>query len=117
MKIDRSNCQLSTSAGIDLKTAKRSNLLRLKLATLLMASLQMTAAWAIGGAESMDRPSEYRPPLPEYKPKQSPDGFVLPPVPEKPPAIAKDSRKFFIKRIVVDGNTVIPEEDLRAPPG
>jgi hemolysin activation/secretion protein len=112
MKIDCSNCQLSTNPGIDLKTAKCSNLLRLRFATLLTASLQITAAWAIGGAESMDRPSEYRPPLPEYKPKQSPEGFVLPPVPEKPPAIAKDSRKFFIKRIVVDGNTVIPEEDL-----
>jgi hemolysin activation/secretion protein len=114
MKIDCSNCQLSTNAGIDLKTAKRPNLLRLQLATLLTAFLQTTVAWAIGGAESMDRPSEYRPPLPEYKPKQSPEGFVLPPVPEKPPAIAKDSRKFFIKRIVIDGNTVIPEEDLRS---
>jgi hemolysin activation/secretion protein len=113
MKSDCSNCQLPTNAGIDLKTAKCSNLLRLQFAALLTAFLQMTTAWAIGGAESMDRPSEYRPPLPEYKPKQSPEGFVLPPVPEKTPAIEKDSRKFFIKRIVVDGNTVIPEEDLR----
>jgi hemolysin activation/secretion protein len=72
----------------------------------------MAAVWAIGGAESMDRPSEYRPSLPEYKPKQSPEEFVLPPVLEKP-IIEKDNRKIFIKHIVVDGNTAIPDEDIR----
>lgn len=97
-----------------MRAAKRLNVPRLRFALLLAASLHMTAAWAVGGAESMDRPSEYRPPLPEYKPRQSPEGFVLPPVQETPPAIEKDSRKFFIERIVVDGNTVIPQEDVRA---
>lgn len=97
-----------------MRTTKRLNVPRLRFALLLAASLHMTAAWAVGGAESMDRPSEYRPPLPEYKPKQAPEGFVLPPVQQPPPAIEKDSRKFFIKRIVVDGNTVIPQEDVRA---
>jgi hemolysin activation/secretion protein len=114
MKMDCSRCPLSVNIKIVLNKAMYSNLLRLRSAIVLVACFQITAAWAIGGAESMDRPSEYKPPLPEYAPRHSPEGFVLPPVPEPPPSIEKDGRKFFINRIVVHGNTVIPEQDLRS---
>ena len=80
----------------------------------MIAAIHTSMAWAVGGAESMDRPSAHVPALPDYAPKQSPEGFTLPPVPETVPALEGETRKLFIKRIVVDGNTVLSEEDLRS---
>ncbi len=79
-------------------------------ALLFIASVQ--SALAIGGAESMDRPSARLLPPPNYTPNQSAESFSLPKVPE---SVGKnlDQRKLFVKRIFLDGNTVFPEQDLR----
>ena len=72
--------------------------------------------WAIGGAESMDRPSARGLSRPEYMPDRTPEGFSLPPLPDSEPSSKHriaESRRLFVKRIIVDGNTVLSEEDLR----
>lgn len=72
--------------------------------------------WAIGGAESMDRPSARALSKPEYMPETTPEGFSLPPLPDSEPSSKHriaESRRLFVKRIIVDGNTVLSEEDLR----
>jgi hemolysin activation/secretion protein len=112
MNINRSYC-LSAKVELEFKAKKCLHPSGLRFATVLAASLQTSTAWAVGGYESMDRPSEYRYPLPGYAPRHSPEGFTLPPVQEQPPSIDQDNRKFSIKHIIVQGNTVIPEEDIR----
>lgn len=70
-------------------------------------------ACAIGGAESMDRPSARSLPLPNDAMNPSAEGFTLPPVPE----VARDNlnrRTLFVRHILIDGNSVFPERDLRA---
>jgi hemolysin activation/secretion protein len=87
---------------------------RLGILLVLAAAVYSSAAWAVGGYESTDRPSEHGPALPGFAPRQPPQGFTLPPVPENPPAFLGDSRKVYIRRIVVEGNTVIPGERIKA---
>jgi hemolysin activation/secretion protein len=72
-------------------------------------------AWGVGGFESTDRPSEFRPALPGFVPKQSAEGFILPPVvPEGSPKTEGAGPKILISRIVIEGNTVLPDETLQA---
>lgn len=94
-------------------SSNKQKFLILQSALLAILHLQIPITHAMGGAESMARPSEQRPSLPENVPRHSPDGFVLPPVREETPLIVKDTRTFFLKRIDVQGNTVIPEEQIR----
>lgn len=52
-------------------------------------------------------------PPPDYTPDRPPADFKLPPVPES----ANDNldrRRLFVKRIILEGNSVFPEQDLRA---
>ncbi|TRW92859.1 ShlB/FhaC/HecB family hemolysin secretion/activation protein [Candidatus Methylobacter oryzae] len=67
--------------------------------------------WAVGGAESMDRPSARSLPTPGYAPNKPPENFSLPPVPE-PVGKNVDRRKLFVKHINLEGNSVFPEQDL-----
>lgn len=61
----------------------------------------------------MDRPSARSLPLPDYAPSKPAETFSLPPVPESV-AGNLDQRTLFVKHILVDGNSVVPEQDLRA---
>lgn len=83
------------------------------LAMLFSVGFAPLAA-AMGGAESMDRPSARALPQPDDTPDpRSAEAFTLPPVPE----IAGDNldrRALPVKHIVITGNTVFPEPDLRA---
>ena len=82
------------------------------LATLLSIVFgQLT--WAIGGAESMDRPSARSLSPPDYAPNRSPESFSLPPVSESVGSNV-DRRALFVKHVLLDGNSVLPEQDLRA---
>ena len=71
------------------------------------------SAWAIGGAESMDRPSARPLSPPDYAPNRSSGNFSLPPVPE---SVGKntDRRTLLVKQIIIDGNSAFPEQDLQA---
>jgi hemolysin activation/secretion protein len=84
--------------------------------TLALVSLSMLFApttWAIGGRESMDRPSARPLPLPQYPPPSLGQDITLPPVPGAKIPIG-DGRKISIRRILLEGNTVFPEQDLKA---
>ncbi|MCX7095850.1 MAG: BamA/TamA family outer membrane protein [Methylobacter sp.] len=82
------------------------------LATLLFIGYTQSA-WAVDGAEAMDRPSA-RPLLaPDYSPTRGSDNFNLPPVPDSV-GQNNDHRILSVKQIVIDGNSVFPEQDLQA---
>jgi hemolysin activation/secretion protein len=70
-------------------------------------------AWGVGGFESTGRPSEFRPALPGFFPQKPAEGFTLPPAPETPTLTQGASIKLRIKRIVVEGNSVLPAEKLQ----
>ncbi|MDP2904102.1 MAG: ShlB/FhaC/HecB family hemolysin secretion/activation protein [Methylovulum sp.] len=80
--------------------------------TMLLFIGSAQPVFAVGGAESMDRPSARLLSPPDYTPKQSPESFSLPKVPE---SVGKnlDQRKLSVKHILIDGNSVFPEQDLR----
>lgn len=83
--------------------------------TLALVSLSMLFApttWAVGGRESMDRPSARPLPLPQYPPPSPGQDITLPPVPGAKIPIG-DGRKISIRRILLEGNTVFPEQDLK----
>jgi hemolysin activation/secretion protein len=69
-------------------------------------------AWAVGGAESMDRPSARSLLPPDYAPNRSSESFSLPPVPASV-GNNLEQRTFFVKHILLDGNSVFPEQGLR----
>lgn len=79
-----------------------------------LAELHAIPTWAVGGGESMDRPSEHGPALPGFVSKQPPADFTLPPVPEQAPANTGSDRRLWVQRIEVEGNTVLPEADIDA---
>lgn len=84
--------------------------------TLALVSLSMLFApttWAVGGRESMDRPSARPLLLPEYPPPSPGEDITLPPVPDAKIQTG-DGRKISIRRVLLDGNTVFPEQDLKA---
>ena len=97
--------------GVSPQTIKHS--LRISCVISLCAILSWQSAWAIGGAEVMDRPSARQLLPPVYTPKSAPEDFSLPPVPEATTP-QTPSRRLFIKQINVTGNTVIALQDLRA---
>lgn len=84
-----------------------------------VAALQAGQVWALGeglpplggGAQSMDRPSAYPPPLPNPPP---PEAFSLPPLPQTPAEQPAADGRVFVKRIVFSGNTVFSDGQLRA---
>ena len=78
---------------------------------LLLASPLCAAAG--GGIESMDRPSARPLPAPYYVPPKPPEGLTAPPSPEAE-ALAADTRKIPLHRIVLEGGSVFPETELRA---
>lgn len=88
----------------------RAPLLSLAFAGALLAP---ALAQAVGGFESTDRPSELRPALPGFEPQGPPRGFELPPVPESAMPRTESGPQLRIRRIVIDGNTVLPETLLR----
>ncbi len=83
-------------------------------AVLLLLILQCPSAIAIGGAESMDRPSAYPPYLPPYAPTQKPKGFTLPELPATPESQNIPNQKLFVKQIVITNNTVFEDDELNA---
>jgi hemolysin activation/secretion protein len=86
------------------------------LAVLLLWSFLINPTWAVGGGEYMERPSERPLSRPEFSPRTSPENFTLPLVPEDASSTGQEANqhKLFIKRIVVVGNTVFPDRDLRS---
>lgn len=82
----------------------------------LMAVGYTASALAIGGAEYTDRPSSRLPTAPNYTPGKDSEGFSLPPVPEPPPGTMDDRRRLFIQKIVLHGNHVFSEQELRTDP-
>lgn len=81
--------------------------------TMLFSVGFAQSAWAVGGAESMDRPSARSLLPPDYAPSRSSENFSLPPVPESVDNNL-DRRTLFVKHILIDGNSVFPEQALRA---
>ncbi len=79
----------------------------------LFAVVFTQPAGAVGGSESMDRPSARPLPSSDYTPKRSAENFSLPSVPE---SVGKntDSRILFVRRIIIDGNSAFPEQDLQS---
>jgi hemolysin activation/secretion protein len=78
-------------------------------ALLLVSSKIM----AISGAESMDRPSARSLPKMEVPAKDKKSAFVLPKVPlESTESYPADSRQFNFSRIILEGNTVLPDDKL-----
>lgn len=73
---------------------------------------QSPLAWALGGTESMDRPSAKILPEPVYpsdKPEQS---FELPKLPESARTDKANDRQLFIKHIRLQGNQAVSTEQL-----
>jgi hemolysin activation/secretion protein len=87
------------------------------LGILMMAAIGLPGqGWGearTGGAESMDRPSARPLPESDYAPVGPPQGFQLPRLPQAAPETAGDGRKFWVQRIVLEGNTVFSEQTLR----
>ncbi len=61
---------------------------------------------SVSKAETIDRPSAKQLKPPDYQSTESPEGFVLPPVPEANAANSNVSRILFIQRIILKGNTL-----------
>lgn len=70
-------------------------------------------AYAVAGYESTDRPSEWRPGLPYYKPSRAPEGFELPPIPTAKEQPLLDNTRLKVKSFQLSGNTVFSTEVLQ----
>ena len=72
-------------------------------------------SWAVGSTEPIDRPSARPLSPPDYAPNRPSENFNLPPVPESVGNNNNnDRRMLFIKQIIIDGNSVFPEQDLHS---
>ena len=87
----------------------------------LLAALLLCAAagsvHAIGGAESMDRPSARPLDIPGYESNQPPEGLKAPPAAKAPTPEEEGldrSRDLPLRRVEFEGGSVFPEEELRA---
>ena len=82
--------------------------------TILVYLVAFFAAksWAIGGAESMDRPSARPLPTIPKKPDNKDNVLSLPPVPLSP-NFRNSGEKIYLRHITLEGNTVFPEQELR----
>lgn len=79
--------------------------------TLYVVALTFTAnAWAVGGAESTDRPSAMPPPRPAYLTEKP--GFTLPVLPNTN-TISPNREKMVIERYAFSGNTIFSESELQ----
>ena len=85
-----------------------------RFCAVLMLFMHSLLCLAVGGAESMDRPSAYPPYLPPYAPTEKPKGFMLPELPVTPKLPSLPSRRLFVKQIEITGNTVFRTEELSA---
>ena len=84
------------------------------LTACLLAFLCPRPLFAVGGFESTDRPSEYRPALPGFAPARPAAGFTLPRVPDASARPAQSGLRLRIDRIVIAGNSVFPAATLQA---
>ncbi len=82
--------------------------------TILVYLVAFFAAksWAVGGAESMDRPSARPLPTIPKKPDNKDNVLSLPPVPLSP-NFRNSGEKIYLRHITLEGNTVFPEQELR----
>ena len=76
-------------------------------------TLYSNIAQAVAGYESTDRPSEWRPGLPYYKPSRPPEGFELPAPPKAEEQPLLDSTRIKVKSFHLSGNTVFSSEVLQ----
>ncbi|CAK0758966.1 ShlB/FhaC/HecB family hemolysin secretion/activation protein [Gammaproteobacteria bacterium] len=72
------------------------------------------SVWAIGDTLSMGRPSARSLPPPNYRHNSSSEVFILPAIPLSADEHSDIDHKFFVKRIVLEGNTIFPERELQA---
>lgn len=73
------------------------------------------ASLGIAGYESTDRPSEWRPGLPYFKPKDAPlKDFELPRPAMEPSAPQAESRKIKTTAFIFEGNTIIESDVIQA---
>jgi hemolysin activation/secretion protein len=68
---------------------------------------------AVAGYESTDRPSEWRPGLPYYKPSGPPEGFELPAPPKAEEQPFFDSTRLRVRSFKLSGNTAFSTEILQ----
>lgn len=77
--------------------------------------LYPTISLGVAGYESLDRPSEWRPGRPYFKPSEKPTGdFDLPSPSTQPLSSPDESRKVRVSSLVFTGNTVVPSEEIQA---
>ena len=93
----------------------------LKLSIIIGVEMGFTSALAqntvpdvIGSLEQL-RPSEERPPLPEFGDNSPTSGFVLPPVvpPSSEQAPLSSQLKVYVNSYRIEGSTVFPAEELQ----
>lgn len=78
-----------------------------------LTTLAPEVAVAVAGYESTDRPSEWRPGLPYYKPSKAPEGFELPQIPKAKEQPLLDNTRLKVKSFQLSGNTVFTTEVLQ----
>jgi len=86
-------------------------------AGLLLLSLMTypVVSFGVAGYESLDRPSEWRPGLPYFKPKDQPfKDFELPKPSTEPSVPEGESRKIKVSAFRFEGNTIIASEVIQA---
>lgn len=87
----------------------------LKLILILAFFQNSGQVLAVGGAESMDRPSARPLPKLETPSNEKEQNFILPKIPQAPPEIqSPNDLEFIFTKILVEGNTVLPEPKLRS---
>ncbi len=87
-----------------------------RLSSLWILSTVLNIYSSITSAEAIDRPNAQALSLPSYGSKQSSNEFVIPPLLPNSNTTSKalsHARRVFIKRIVLDGNSVFSEQELR----
>lgn len=72
----------------------------------LLAVISLLISPVTTNAQNIDRPSAQQLKSPDYPKKDSPEGFALPPIPEAATVNQNDKRHLFIRRIVLQGNTL-----------
>ncbi len=80
---------------------------------LLLGVLSSNGVLGAGGLESTDRPSEQPLLLPAPNLPPKPDLFTLPPAQSLAPDSNLRKRNIAIRRIILEGNTVLPAEALQ----
>lgn len=81
---------------------------------LVATLLNAIAAWGADDPQRPAQPSANAPSLPDYPRSGPPEGFILPKVAENPAVDRVSDETFAIQQVVVDNNTLIPPEEIRA---